>query len=417
MFPIKTHHLAVVVLLLGALAMPPRSTALGQAIQWQPRSASAQANPYYVAQQPGAPAPAQPPVVQPQPEQPSPFEPSDLLESADPLVQLASVPNMFGDSNGLGLGGQVYQDSNFFPGSTPYSDIPSAGAARNVKISENNKALPVDRVYFTYNHFHNALEAGSFNTGPKSFSIDQYTIGAEKTFRDGLWSCEVRMPFTGAYRFDSPDFSDSTGHFGNLAVIVKRLLYSSCTCVVGAGLGINTPTGSDVRGTVGNSSFAIRNDAVHLAPWIGFLSEPREKVFFQGFFQVDVPLGGNGVVVNTTPIGKFNEQTLMFVDLETGYWLFRNRDGVLSALAGVLEFHYTTTLQDADKVQGFDPITFDFLTVTNLNNRVDVFNMTLGVHAQLGELTTLSVGGAFPLDSAPDRMFDGELQIFLNRRF
>ena len=37
------------------------------------------------------------------------------------------------------------------------SDIPVPGGARTGKIAENDIALPVDRIFFGYNHFHNVL--------------------------------------------------------------------------------------------------------------------------------------------------------------------------------------------------------------------------------------------------------------------
>ena len=66
-----------------------------------------------------------------------------------------------------------------------------------------------------------------------------------------------------------------------------------------------------------------------------------------------------------------------------------------------------------------DPKTEQMLVepVTDINNRYDVVNMTVGLHAQLGELTHLEVGAVLPLDDAPDRFFDTEFQIFLNRLY
>ena len=35
--------------------------------------------------------------------------------------------------------------------------LATAGGSARAKISEHNKALPVDRIYANYNHFHNAV--------------------------------------------------------------------------------------------------------------------------------------------------------------------------------------------------------------------------------------------------------------------
>ena len=69
---------------------------------------------------------------------------------------LASVPNMFGDCGPttanvtiIGANGAII-DARF--------DLPVIGGARTAKMAENGNALPVDRVYFLYNHFHNSFE-------------------------------------------------------------------------------------------------------------------------------------------------------------------------------------------------------------------------------------------------------------------
>ena len=274
----------------------------------------------------------------------------------------------------------------------------------------------MDRVYFSYNHFQNALEGASFLGTPRAMSIDQYTMGLEKTFRDGLWSCDLRMPFSGAYGYYAPDLGASTGHFGNLAVTLKRRLYTTDTCLLAAGLGISTPTGSDGKGHVNGTPFVLHNDAVNLLPWVGFLSNRFDPLFLQGFLQVDVPLSGDRVALGNQILGKYNEQTLMYLDLEMGYWLYRNRTGGLfTAMAAVLEFHYTTTLQNTDLVAGSSGASS--LSVVNVHNRMDVVNMTIGLHTEITELTHLGIGGVIPLDTKPNRFFDGEVQIFLNRNY
>ena len=72
---------------------------------------------------------------------------------------------------------------------------------------------------------------------------------------------------------------------------------------------------------------------------------------------------------------------------------------VVTGLAPVVELHYTTTLEDSDLVRGsVGPLGFQF---SNLLNRVDALQFTVGLHADLGPQTTFRVGGAFPLNSGP----------------
>jgi hypothetical protein len=210
------------------------------------------------------------------------------------------------------------------------ADLPTAGGARRIKIAENNMALPTDRVYFTYNHFHNALEAipDTFRAGSaRDFSVDRYVVGLEKTFCQGLWSVDLRMPFTNEYGLSAPGFAVDGGNVGNLAIALKRAVAASDTMVLAAGLGIDTPTGSDIDARVGTTRITVHNDAVHLLPFVGVLGVPTDRVFYHGFFQLDVPTGGNLVdYVETTDgatgrYGKLTDQTLLYVDVGAGYWL------------------------------------------------------------------------------------------------
>jgi len=338
-----------------------------------------------------------------------------------PILRLASVPNMFGDF--FNHGGQVVATAGAWSG---VADTPTAGGARRLKISENNKALTMDRVYFMFNHFHNALSADIDYTGPFpawDFSVDRYTLGFEKSLLDDLWSVDVRLPIVDRYHFTTNKLSAGGEEMGNLAVTVKRQLMATDTTAWVAGLSIDTPTGSDVHGRAITTSFTLHNDAVHLSPFIGFLRAPNDYLFYHGFLQIDVPTGANRVDYSdsTVPVsgtfGVLTEQTLLHLDFSVGRWLYRNPDALLvTGLAPVVEFHYTSTLQDADLL-GPTTIAGTTFTFGNTLNRVDSVQLTVGLHAELARHTTLRVGGVFPFDDDPDRPFDAEVQISVNRYF
>ncbi len=344
---------------------------------------------------------------------------SRMLASRGPITRLASIPNMFGDNPGgqlqVGPFGSWGGSMEFFEGHHGIVDIPSPAGARNVKISENDKALPMDRIFFNYNHFQNALDGAVAGGRTKSFPIDQYTIGVEKTFFDELWSVELRLPFSRTPQVTGTDLAVDTGDVGNLAVIVKRLLFATETTAVGVGLPIGTPTGSDVTGQALVSSFSLSNDAVHLAPFIGIVNAPNDRVFCEGFLQVDVATQGNRIIYGGNNIGRLDEQTLLYLDFSMGYWLYRNPYApFLTGLAGVVEYHYTTTLQNADLVGGTDGN--QFLQFGNAYNRQDISNITIGLHTELNQ-TTIRVGAAVPLGGVSNRLFDAEFQISANRFF
>lgn len=401
----------------------------------------AQVSPLLAQDQPdqAEPAPSPPPAETPEeptepetdePVEPAPPAPSPAATEPDlPFGPLARAPNMFGDF--ISVSPQMSMDpfTNFNRTGTANLSSPGGplrGGARNAKISENDKALPQDRVFFAYNHFHNALEANLRHADParppdnRDFAVDRFLFGLEKTFHDGRFSVAVRMPFVG------DDFGAATdiasvggGQVGNLAVTAKALLYRSNRTAVAAGLGIDTPTGSDADGRLNDVTFSVENEAVHLAPFVGLLQTPTDNLFYQAFLQVDVPANGNPVTFSTPTdrgtFGEFDEQTLLFADASVGYWLYRDSTAhILSGLAPILELHYTTTLEDSDVVQGAAGPLNSMFVVRNTAGRLDALNLTLGLHGRISEDVTVRAGGVFPLRDDDDRLFDAEFQTSVN---
>src|SRR5262249_61343702 len=112
--------------------------------------------------------------------------------------------------------------------------------------------------------------------------------------------------------------------------------------------------------------FIIRNDALTLSPFVAFLATPFDRFFTQGFVQFDLPVSDNRysysstfpgfagrspTVLRLNPVfeaGHIREQTLLHVDVGTGYWLLRDPQARwLAGLAPTVGLHYTTSLDDA----------------------------------------------------------------------
>jgi hypothetical protein len=331
-----------------------------------------------------------------------------------PSLRLASVPNMLGDFSMPYLTASI--DTNL--GQT-LVDLPLGAGGLRTKISENNKALPMDRVYFQYHHFHNAYEVvpdvGTPGLG-RTWNLDRFTFGFEKTFCDEIWSVDIRMPVAVDRDLSLPGFGISSGYAGNLNLILKRSLAENEYSAWATGVGVNLPTGSDAQI---NTSFdyMIKNEAVHLSPFIGMMSQPTRRVFYHAFCEIDLPTNGHSVSYtdqtgSTAELGTLTEQTLLQLDGSVGYWLYRNQCApLLTGLASVMEIHYTSTLNDGDVVSnGGDQF-------GSALNRVDLLNMTIGLHGVLNRQTTFRVGGVLPLRDEPDRGFDAELLFSLNRYF
>ena len=51
--------------------------------------------------------------------------------------------------------------------------FPAGGGASRSKIAENSSSLPMDRLIFNYNHFHNAID----DTLTHSSNLDRFTLG------------------------------------------------------------------------------------------------------------------------------------------------------------------------------------------------------------------------------------------------
>lgn len=345
--------------------------------------------------------------------------------SRDTYVRVSRAPNMFGDTLpplvSLGVGGD--QGTGQLTQDTLYTAPLGGGGSFNA--SENNTALPTDRVYFIYNAFYNAAST-TVNGDPNFFlpvqrSIDlhRYLIGFEKTFLDGNVSIDVRMPFFSGFDFNSFGVLSDSGNIGNLTMYMKGLLYSNETSAVASGLGIGLPTGSDLQTTApfAQERVTIRNDAVSLMPFMAATLSPNENWFIQSFAQINFAASGNQVVNQDGLVGIYNEQHLGQIDLGVGRWLWHDATRpYVSGLAGVMELHYTSTLQDTDTVELPE---FNFLSgnLSNAANRVDLLNLTSGLHLELGPMSSLRVGAVVPLRNAPERVFDSELQVSFNRKF
>ncbi len=393
----------------------------------------------------------------------------------------------------------------------------------NPKIAENNSPIPRDRVSFRYNHYHNALQVRGlsdqepvfdpqiigFRSFPaiRDYDVDLYTIHVEKTFLDGAASVEVRLPIatTLASNLDlvygvvtglqpatdlagaplgfdalavqrTPELTlgNEDTEFQNMTVIFKALILEDDGLWVSAGLGLGIPTGDDVDvrvidyvgATAFNNAdvqrerlFHVENEIWSISPFVAFLAEPNERVFVQGFIQMDLPLNDAEVslaenfsvtrpgfpgFIGGDPRGlpppfvdrqSIEEQVLMHFDIGVGYWLHRCPGATISGIAPTVELHYTTALEDADiaELQRDRDIFFTGAPgapgaiaiieapapqVGNQRNRVDILNLTVGATVLLGDRLSVANGVAFPLkDNEDDRTFDFEYQLQLNWYF
>jgi hypothetical protein len=350
-------------------------------------------------------------------------------EMADTGYSLASTPNMIGDTLGVGFRFQANHD---FTEQTTYSSLNLAGGDRQSKIAGDTSPIPTDRVFLDFNHFNNAVTTA---TG-QIIGLNCYSLGFEKTFHDGLWSIEVETPLAQGLN-QNEDTSNTTGQnqetlLGDLSITAKCLLYRTETCAASIGLMVELPTAPRTTFTipdedlvagepfsfVGPLTMTIQNRSVHFEPFVGMVYAPNDRLFAIGFAQFDVDSNGNQVNIAFQPEESdptLRDPTLLYLDASVGYWLYRDDDfgacmhRYVTGIAPVVELHYTTALQDFHNIDGF---------VVSPGERLDVLNLTGGLHFQLGPCSALTVGAVVPLrTNTTDKEFDSEIVAQFDRRF
>ncbi len=369
---------------------------------------------------PVTPAPQTPPQPSPMME-PSPLSPFAALQGPQRpfLSRLSRAPDMFGDSittNSVFIDQQNVTTSG--PNHSIAIDLPSPGGFARFK-NEHARAMPTDRVFVLYNHFHNALDFQSIGDGTVSRSVDVITLGAEKTFDDGRSSLEIRLPLVG---FDDVNINGAGYNaetVGNLVLALKTLLTATDNFAIASGVALSLPTASDVSVALGSGdSLNIRNQTIRLLPYLAFQMTPDENWFFHLYAQLDSTTSSNTYVYRSGGLSssrKIADQSLFYLDWSAGYWWYRADDPTatgLTGLASVFELHWTTAISDAQG--GF----IGNLPVFPTNNRFDALNATGGVHIELNSKTALRVATVLPLrQSRGDRFFDAEAQVSLIHRY
>ncbi len=348
------------------------------------------------------------------------------------------TPGTFGDLGGgrLAIGAAVGAASRSAIG-TPLGDpqganLSVAGGDRLQKFIENQSPLPRDRVFFNYHYFANALTSTTQASTTKATSLNRYTLGVEKTFYNGMASVEVRVPFMGGLASEQfADRIDNSGtEFGNIGLTVKGLLWTdNCSQSLSAGLGVTLPTADDSTftisaaqtGTAAPFSLTLENESVHLQPFIGYVITPTENAFLQFLFQLDFDVNGYDVtstgITLSGPTSSFSglsnvntssieDPTLLFASVSGGYWIYRDNSccpTLIRGIAPIVELHYTTTVD-------LEQDTTDLVEFRD--GRIDLLNLSAGVHVDLGDGSSLRCFAGLPLrgDNFTDTRFGGTNQ-------
>ena len=286
-------------------------------------------------------------------------------------------------------------------------NIPYGGAAvRRFRIAEHSSPQPRSRLFFDFNFFNDVIGGVG--------DVSQYTFGYERTIWDGGGSIELRVPF--AATIDSQQTLGGAEtrdiEFGNLAVWFKAILYEVYTGLISGGLGVAVPTGSSSRVLVDQTPILeIENHAFHLLPYLGIMSTPHPRWFWQGFLQLDVDTSGNrvrGDVMrqNLTQFGVLQDTTLLFVDTAVGYSVYESAGARgITRISPTAELHYSTTLQDPDVATGSG------FFIGSPAGRFDALNLTLGASFVWNDRLWVRPAMVIPLRDEDDQQFDYEAML------
>jgi uncharacterized low-complexity protein len=302
--------------------------------------------------------------------------------------------------------------------------LPRAGdQIARFKAAEQNSAIPRDRILFNYALFNGVPGPGGAD------QVNRFVPGFEKTLFDGDASVTVRMPFAGT--FDNYQTVGPTGsalgtsdtELGNLTFVYKQIVASGENSAISAGLGLELPTAADQ--IYESDAFLItrQGECVMVSPFVAGLWNPTERSFFQAFTQVAFDTNGEQMSIvdkfgGMSSTGRIHEATTLFVDFQTGYWVYRN-DGVtkasqISGLAGLIELHLNQTIEDTDTYAanvGGVPFSFG-----DPNGSIGVANLTTGITTEFGNKSNLMFAYVAPLTDR-DRQFDTEFQVAFNYYF
>ena len=301
---------------------------------------------------------------------------------------------------------------------TGEKNLAQPGASSTVgrlKLSEDTSPMPRDRVIFGYDTFDGVpfTDAG--------ITVNRFMFGFEKTFLDGRWSGEVRLPFAGTLASTFTDgFETKDVELGNLRFALKKLWTRSETLNFSSGVGVTVPTADDqvVLSPLGGELFRFKNESVTVEPFVAALYTPNDRFFAQAWTSVNFDVTGGELTYDRNVFGGSGSERIydlpyLAVDGQIGYWVLRRDVGTLQGLAPFMELHYNYAIAQQRLLDTFsDRSAGNGLTASGVGNTE--LNITAGVVARLGQHTDLMLGLSAPLLAQPDRTFNAQFGLRLN---
>ena len=353
-----------------------------------------------------------------------PLNPSGaFIPSADGIANFR-----FGGGTATQLGTNNIFDVTYFYTTTSAS-VPSSTTSLvgRQKIAENVSPIPQNRLFASYSYFDRTQLGGGTD-------VRRWAPGFESLLLGDNTSIEMRLPM--AVTLSSTTFADSgraeSYEVGNLYVALKRLIYRSDQSAISIGTCMTLPTGNDINVFVRSRTFGqrqilkIQNESVHVLPFVGWY-RGNDRVFTQGFAQVDIDTNGNSVLFNPDfqrdqlqRVGRLQDANFMYLDVQSGYWLRRLKQGDFvgksrngfTGISAVTELHWNRSLKSEDNV-----LFPSAITLGTPRGDVQVVNALIGMNFEHNFRTNVSVGYATPIGNGADHEFKGEGRLLFNRYY
>ena len=341
------------------------------------------------------------------------------------------VPAMMGDGFGVNRNTFVNYEPDAGPTQAKFivANPSIGGGVGQIKVMEDGSPLIRDRVFFNYSDFLGV------QLGPETLQVNRFTFGFEKTFFDGNTSFELRIPtavtLNESFDHDSGVVSDNF-QLGCITMFFKGRLYGNNVCQVTGGLGLTVPTAQDTvlvsseTGLSPHTDAIIKDQAVHLLPWIGGVYTPNDRFFLQWMIEGDFATNKDDVLVEhgeeqpLEPVGGLYDAPFIYGSIGIGYWVIRDSCSWLSGVAQTLELHYNRSLSPTAELTiptSFAAPPIGTSTIGNRQN-LEVTNLTAGINLFLNNEATLTFGYSTPIEgSQASRAFESEFRVMFNWYF
>jgi hypothetical protein len=276
---------------------------------------------------------------------------------------------------------------------SPFSAAVRSGT---VKLANGGTAIPRDRLFFDYGLYSDVAFTAAGTT------VNRFVPGFEKAFFDGLASFEFRLPFAATATNDLRGIVTDKGvEFGNVTMFAKALLHRSQRWIVSGGVGLTLPTAGDINLDSQQTRLVqIRNQALHLGPFLAAAFAPSDRWFCQAFLQTDFAASGNRVRVDSggtglVDVGSLNDANYLFTSLSIGRWVLEPAN-YQRPLAVIAEVHHSANINRSDEVR------FGGMQIGQEASDLNVTNLTVGMTAQISDRTSVNVGLIAPLSDTPE---------------